>query len=134
MKNHPTFVMALYNSGIIKAPIVAIDIASDNQKYQSTITIGSYSEDKLITKNNIFNRTLPLVQKYYLDSSTFIYRPGTKLKGYRWSILFEPDAAFLNRYAYFEMDMDYISVPLPVFERGIKTTFSQIFESRLVEC
>ena len=53
--------MALYNSGAIPKPIVAIDISADNQKYQSTITLGGHSEKGLIKKNDIFNRTLPLV-------------------------------------------------------------------------
>lgn len=32
------------------------------------------------------------------------------------------------------MDMDYISVPIPVFDKGIKATFEQIFDKQFVDC
>lgn len=49
-------------------------------------------------------------------------------------MLFEPEEKFQNRFAYFEMDMDIISVPVPVFETNIRDTFLKIFETAFVDC
>lgn len=117
------FVMALYSQKLIPAPIAAINISPDNVKYQSTLTLGVFNDTGIVKRYDVFNKSLPLIQKYYYDEDTFIYKACIKLKGYRWSILFEPDTLYLNRYAFFEMDMDYISVPIPVFDKNIKTTF-----------
>jgi hypothetical protein len=54
--------MSLYKNGLIPAPIVAVNISIDNAGFQSTVTLGGFSTNKITKKNNVFDLEVPLVQ------------------------------------------------------------------------
>jgi hypothetical protein len=130
IKNNTTVVTNLYEKGVIPYPTACFNLSAGNLNYMSHVILGGNPTVEEIKYPEVFHKAIPLVTKY-ADNN---YRVGTRLRNYKWSILFEPEPQYRNVYVIFEVEIDYISIPPPVFDKNIKSTFINIFGEQFVEC
>lgn len=83
---------------------------------------------------SIFHKAVPIQQRISFDDGSSELRKGVKVLDYKWAMIFTPDPQYIKCMAFFEFDLNYISVPIPVFDEIATVLKTSTFPPSLVEC